>query len=116
MGILETVRDEHAGIIPRSISQRFDHVLHHQVDTEIVITMSFLQLYRETIQDLLAPSSTEDNLIIREGIIMKTIIGLSAISSLLFHNYYYITPPLEINILYLCMTVDTYFLSLTILL
>ena len=74
MGILETVRDEHAGIIPRSISQIFEHVLNHQSDTEIVITMSFLQLYRETIQDLLAPGSNEENLIIREGTALLIII------------------------------------------
>lgn len=72
MGILETVRDEHAGIIPRAISQIFDHVLQHQQDTEISVTMSFLQLYRETIQDLLAPAArtpivgAEENLAIRE--------------------------------------------------
>jgi hypothetical protein len=73
MGILEAVRDEHAGIIPRSVSQIFDYVLEHQHTTEIVVTMSFLQLYRETIQDLLAPASTgqtvgqeTDNLAIRE--------------------------------------------------
>lgn len=69
MGILETVRDEHAGIIPRAISQIFDHVLRHQEDTEIGVTMSFLQLYRETIQDLLAPAAShcaEENLAIRE--------------------------------------------------
>lgn len=71
MGILETVRDEHAGIIPRAMSQIFDHVLQHQRDTEIIVTMSFLQLYRETIQDLLAPAASsgpasDDNLAIRE--------------------------------------------------
>lgn len=71
MGILETVQDEHAGIIPRAISHIFDHVLQYQTETEIAVTMSFLQLYRETIQDLLAPVTTsshtsEDNLAIRE--------------------------------------------------
>lgn len=72
MGILETVRDEHAGIIPRAISQIFDHVLQNQSLAEITVTMSFLQLYRETIQDLLAPASSpfsggaDDNLAIRE--------------------------------------------------
>jgi hypothetical protein len=70
MGILETVRDEHAGIIPRSISQIFDYVLSNQNAIDITITMSFLQLYRETIQDLLAPaaagSNADENLVIRE--------------------------------------------------
>ena len=72
MGILETVRDEHAGIIPRSISQIFDYVLSNQSAVDITITMSFLQLYRETIQDLLAPaaasvgSNVDENLVIRE--------------------------------------------------
>lgn len=71
MGILEFVNNEHAGIIPRAISQIFDYV--SQSDTQITITLSFLQLYRETIQDLLAPANTspsltggDDNLPIRE--------------------------------------------------
>lgn len=59
MGILEFVANEHAGIVPRSISQIFDYVgTATQSDaTEISVTMSFLQIYRETIQDLLNPAS-----------------------------------------------------------
>lgn len=59
MGILEFVDNEHAGIVPRSISQIFDYVgSATQSDaTEISVTMSFLQIYRETIQDLLNPAS-----------------------------------------------------------
>ena len=79
MGILEFVNDEHAGIIPRAISQIFEYVRAYQQDgdrtissPEISLSLSFLQLYRETIQDLLAPvnnttsSGAEDNLLIRE--------------------------------------------------
>jgi len=84
MGILEFISNEHAGIIPRALSQIFkyadhqydhkyerthqyddhqrsnpQHQHHHQeqvVDEPIIVSLSFLQLYRETIQDLLAPA------------------------------------------------------------
>lgn len=75
MGILEFIKDEHAGIIPRSLSQIFDAVDDLTLDDDdndsmITIKLSFLQIYRETIQDLLANnnnnSSSDDNLAIRE--------------------------------------------------
>lgn len=71
MGILEFVDDEHAGIIPRAIAQIFDYT-YSQNEVNITVSMSFLQIYRETIQDLLAPATgpnantLEDNLAIRE--------------------------------------------------
>lgn len=73
MGILESVRNEHAGIIPRALAQLFEHVNDaHNEAAEVQVTLSFLQLYRETIQDLLAPavltqsSPNDENLLIRE--------------------------------------------------
>lgn len=70
MGILEFVEDDQAGIIPRALSQIFDYVDSHAETEEVVVTLSFLQLYRETIQDLLAPANGtqvgDDNLLIRE--------------------------------------------------
>ena len=72
MGILESVQDEHAGIIPRAIAQIFEYVQSEQIangNIETKITLSFLQIYRETIQDLLASANqrySEDNLVIRE--------------------------------------------------
>ena len=63
MGILESVSDEHAGIIPRAMSQIFD--VCDASPADINISLSFLQIYRETIQDLLSPA-VEDNLAIRE--------------------------------------------------
>jgi hypothetical protein len=67
---LECVNSDHAGIIPRAISQIFDHVDTQPMTNEITVSLSFLQLYRETIQDLLAPASGsnvwDDNLAIRE--------------------------------------------------
>lgn len=48
MGILEFVNSEHAGIIPRALAQIFGYA--STTGTEISISMSFLQLYRETIQ------------------------------------------------------------------
>mmetsp|Transcript_19171 Transcript_19171/g.18512 ORF Transcript_19171/g.18512 Transcript_19171/m.18512 type:complete len:915 (-) Transcript_19171:147-2891(-) len=80
MGVLEFVSNEHAGIIPRTISRIFDYV-DEKMDggKSVTVTLSFLQLYRETVQDLLAPISAisngqnkhqsdanEDNLMIRE--------------------------------------------------
>lgn len=60
MGVLEFVNDEHAGIIPRTISKIFEYVgevsrSKNRDRAEVRITLSFLQLYRETVQDLLAP-------------------------------------------------------------
>jgi hypothetical protein len=59
MGILEVVDSEHAGIIPRSLAQIFEYA-ERNVDTrEVIVTLSFLQIYRESIQDLLAPVAAE---------------------------------------------------------
>lgn len=81
MGVLEFVNNEHAGIIPRTISRIFDYVDEKMAGGESIVrvTLSFLQLYRETVQDLLASISSivhgqkghqsdanEDNLMIRE--------------------------------------------------
>ncbi len=67
MGILEFVNNEHAGIIPRALYQIFEYANHQSRD--ITISLTFLQLYRETIKDLLAPlseGSSDENLNIRE--------------------------------------------------
>lgn len=74
MGILEFISNEHAGIIPRAVAQIFhftEHQAAHFPTNEITISLSFLQLYRETIQDLLAPANgaaaaVDENLQIRE--------------------------------------------------
>lgn len=72
MGILEFVRNEHAGLIPRAIAQIFDYVDQSEGRIDMTISLSFLQLYRETIQDLLSQAngntspSAEENLLIRE--------------------------------------------------
>lgn len=75
MGILDTVADESAGLIPRSISHIFHHVKRNKATMDIKVTMSFLQIYRENIQDLLSHAivsggnpgiSADDNLPIRE--------------------------------------------------
>lgn len=58
MGILEMVNNEHAGIVPRSLAQIFNHV-YSTKQAQCAVTISFLQLYRETIQDLLSPSYTD---------------------------------------------------------
>ena len=73
MGILEFINNEHAGIIPRALSQIFNIPFEQQsTNKELVVSLSFLQIYRESIQDLLAPAASgnsatvEDNLLIRE--------------------------------------------------
>jgi kinesin family protein 3/17 len=69
MGILECVRMEHAGIIPRALSHIFGHIAQH-ADVEFTVTMSMLQIYLETVQDLLVlPSEAraDENLAIREA-------------------------------------------------
>lgn len=61
MGVLEFIKNENAGIIPRTISRIFEYAdqdlaLYGSVTK---VSLSFLQLYRETVQDLLAPLSSE---------------------------------------------------------
>jgi hypothetical protein len=67
MGILEFVNNEHAGLIPRATYQIFEFIQNER-NADINVSISFLQLYRETIQDLLSPASGEqgENLQIRE--------------------------------------------------
>jgi hypothetical protein len=57
MGILEFVNNEHAGLIPRATSQIFEYIS-RESSADINVSLSFLQLYRETIQDLLSPANT----------------------------------------------------------
>jgi hypothetical protein len=59
MGILEAVHSDHAGIIPRSLGQIFDHIHCNRDRAQVTVTLSFLQLYRESLQDLLAPLAAE---------------------------------------------------------
>ena len=61
MGVLEFIKNENAGIIPRTMSRIFKYAdqrlaLHGSATK---VSLSFLQLYRETVQDLLAPLSSE---------------------------------------------------------
>jgi len=58
MGILDFVKNKHAGIIPRSLSQIFEWVAANKQSISFTVTLSFLQLYRDTIHDLLSPPSS----------------------------------------------------------
>lgn len=60
MGVLEFVNNKNAGIIPRTLSRIFDYAQEEMAthNTIVKVRLSFLQLYRETIQDLLAQLST----------------------------------------------------------
>ena len=55
MGILERVTPASTGIVPRALSHVFGHIAQHSATTEFVVTASFVQIYLETLQDLLAP-------------------------------------------------------------
>ena len=48
----------HSGIIPRLIHQLFHHVLLNQSATLFTITVSFLEIYNEKVQDLLNTKKT----------------------------------------------------------
>ena len=63
MGILEEVNDKHAGLIPRSIARVFEHVEEQQRRgrKDVTVTLSFLQLYCDVIQDLLADVGSSSN-------------------------------------------------------
>ena len=57
MGILDFVDNKHAGIIPRALAQVFETLStppssssSHSWTDETTVTLSFLQLYRESIQ------------------------------------------------------------------
>ncbi len=70
MGILDFVNNEHAGLIPRATHQIFEYI-QRESNADINVSVSFLQLYRETIQDLLSPANNspggnDENLAIRE--------------------------------------------------
>lgn len=60
MGILEFVNNEHSGLIPRATHQIFEYI-NRETSADINVSISFLQLYRETIQDLLSPSLTNQS-------------------------------------------------------
>ena len=69
MGILNRVEDKDAGIVPHALAHVFDFARSH-TDVDITVKISFLQIYRETIQDLLKPSAgatQDENLPIRES-------------------------------------------------
>eukprot|EP01028_Stygiella_incarcerata_P013293 TRINITY_DN8181_c1_g2_i1.p1 TRINITY_DN8181_c1_g2~~TRINITY_DN8181_c1_g2_i1.p1 ORF type:complete len:733 (+),score=260.59 TRINITY_DN8181_c1_g2_i1:73-2271(+) len=55
---------EEDGAIPRTVAHVFRHVAEHSHDTEFRITVSFLQIYMESIMDLL--DTRKQNLVIRE--------------------------------------------------
>ena len=69
MGILDRVKTQPSGIIPKSLKHIFSHMASHGRDSEWTVSISFLQIYLESIQDLLVPPSedrSEENLAIRE--------------------------------------------------
>ena len=77
MGILDRVTDENAGVIPRAFGHVFGHIAQASSAaagspgaTAFAVHMSFLQVYLETVQDLLVPPESphllEENLPVRE--------------------------------------------------
>ena len=61
---MEKVSRRNSGMVPRALSHIFDYVYSHP-QVQWTITLSFLQIYVENVQDLLAPE--QDNLPIRES-------------------------------------------------
>ena len=59
-------RDSHMGIIQRAIRDIFEHFEEHK-DIEFGISVSFLEIYNETIYDLLSDKSRDQSIVdIRE--------------------------------------------------
>jgi hypothetical protein len=56
--ITNKIKDEHAGVIPRSVAHIFRTL--DQSKTEYTIKLSCLELYNEELQDLLAPESEKN--------------------------------------------------------
>jgi Kinesin motor domain len=68
LGILDFVDNKHAGIIPRALAHVFEHAVGNRANVETTITVSFLQLYRETIQDLLSAANMKTSSIYDENL------------------------------------------------
>jgi len=56
MGILDRVTHSSNGIVPRALSHVFGHAAQH-TEKEWTITASFVQIYLENVQDLMAPTN-----------------------------------------------------------
>ena len=52
----ETEADDTKGLIPRSVEHIFKHVRANEHNCKFTITLSFLQIYMETVTDLLDPA------------------------------------------------------------
>jgi hypothetical protein len=53
MGILGNVTNQHDGIVPRALGHIFGHMGHTATNTHWAATLSFLQIYLESIQGML---------------------------------------------------------------
>ncbi|KAG9396374.1 Kinesin motor domain [Carpediemonas membranifera] len=56
-----------AGVIPRAVQQIFDHIEQNQEETEFQVTLSYTQLYKENIYDLLDEDRSGKILHLRES-------------------------------------------------
>ena len=59
MGILDELEETSLGIIPRSLRHVFGHIDANSESSKWTVTVSFLQIYLENVQDLLAASANE---------------------------------------------------------
>ena len=57
MGILDRVSATSTGIVPRALSHVFGHTAQHS-EKQWTVTASFVQIYLENVQDLMAPSKS----------------------------------------------------------
>ncbi|KAJ4458278.1 putative Kinesin heavy chain [Paratrimastix pyriformis] len=71
------LKNGHSGIIPRAMQDLFERIEASKATHDYAVTVSYLQIYMETIQDLLQPEN--NNLPLREGPAGEVFVaGLSA--------------------------------------
>jgi hypothetical protein len=68
----KVARDEHAGIIPRAVAYLFASLEACTEIVEVIIKVSFLEIYLENIYDLLSPATSPAMLRIRESLTGQT--------------------------------------------
>lgn len=70
---------QHPGIIFLTMQELFERISEIQQDTVVEITLSYLEIYNETIRDLLAPAGPKQGLMLREDVNQAvSVAGLSS--------------------------------------
>ncbi len=74
------------GVSPRAIMELFSQVEAAKDTTEYMLTLSMLEIYNETIRDLLDASSSKDKLDIRQTPEGNEVVGLAVIQVQYLHT------------------------------